>query len=93
MSRDTTVVAFRQPEAIDDPLSELAREGARRMLAQMLIAEADSFVAMWKDLKLPDGRDRVVRQGHGPHRDGHLDAHVVAVKCAITAVQGLDFDS
>src|SRR5207244_7608663 len=66
--RDTTVVAFRQPEAIDDPLSELAREGARRMLAQMLIAEADSFVAMWKDLKLPDGRDRVVRHGHGPHR-------------------------
>ena len=59
---------FRQPEAIDDPLSELAREGARRMLAQVLIAEADSFVAMWKDLKLPDGRDRVVRHGHGPHR-------------------------
>jgi hypothetical protein len=23
MSRDTTVIAFRQPEAIDDPLSEL----------------------------------------------------------------------
>src|SRR6202040_1981142 len=60
MSRDSTVLPFRQPEAIDDPLSELAREGARRMLAQVLIAEADSFVAMWKDLKLPDGRDRVV---------------------------------
>jgi putative transposase len=68
MSRDTTVISLRQPEAIDDPLSELAREGARRMLAQVLIAEADSFVAMWKDLKLPDGRDRVVRHGHGPHR-------------------------
>src|SRR6202047_3542087 len=68
MSRDTTVLPFRQPEAIDDPLSELAREGARRMLAQVLIAEADSFVAMWKDLKLPDGRDRIVRHGHGPHR-------------------------
>ena len=53
MSRDTTVLPFRQREAIDDPLSELAREGARRMLAQVLIAEADSFVAMWKDLKLP----------------------------------------
>ena len=35
------------------------------MLAQVLIAEADSFVAMWKDLKLPDGCDRV---GPGPHR-------------------------
>ena len=73
MSRDSIVIPLRQPEAIDDPLSELAREGARRMLAQVLIAEADSFVAMWKDLKLPDGRDRVVRHGHGPpkrHR-GH----------------------
>jgi hypothetical protein len=68
MFRDTTVIAFRQPEAIDDPLSELAREGARRMLAQVLIAEADSLVAMWKDLKLPDGRDGIVRHGHGPHR-------------------------
>jgi hypothetical protein len=38
------------------------------MLAQVLIAEADSFIAMWKDLRLPDGRDRIVRQGHGPHR-------------------------
>ena len=40
MPRDTTVIAFRQPEAIDDPLTEVAREGARRMLAQVLIAEA-----------------------------------------------------
>jgi putative transposase len=68
MSRDTTVLTFRQPDVIDDPLTELAREGARRMLAQVLIAEADAFVAMWKDEKLPDGRDRVVRHGHGPHR-------------------------
>src|SRR4051794_39957378 len=68
MLKDTTVIRFRQPDAIDDPLTELAREGARRMLAQALIAEADAFVALWKDLKLPDGRDRVVRLGHGPHR-------------------------
>ena len=68
MSRDTTVVALRQPDAVDDPLTELAREGARRMLAQVLIAEADAFVAQWKDLQLPDGRDRIVRHGHGPHR-------------------------
>ena len=65
MSRDTTVIPFRQ---IEDPLTEVAREGARRMLAQVLIAEADAFVALWKDLKLPDGRDRIVRHGHGPQR-------------------------
>ena len=41
MSRDTTVIQLRQADAIDDPLTELAREGARRMLAQVLVAEAD----------------------------------------------------
>src|SRR5437660_6960679 len=68
MLKDTTIIRFRQPDAIDDPLTELAREGARRMLAQALIAESEPFVAWWKDLNLPDGRDRIVRHGHGPHR-------------------------
>src|SRR4249920_2818266 len=82
MSRDTTVIPFRQPEAIDDPLTEVAREGARRMLAQVLIAEADGFVAQWKDLKLPDGRDRVVRHGHGPQRAIQTGVGPVAVRRA-----------
>ena len=82
MSRDTTVIRLRQPEAVDDPLSELAREGARRMLGQVLIAEADAFVAMWKDVKLPDGRDRVVRHGHGPERAIQTGIGPVAVRRA-----------
>lgn len=65
MSRDTTVILFRQPDAIDDPLTKIAREGARRMLAQVLMVEADALVAQWKDLKLPNGRDRVVRHVMG----------------------------
>ena len=82
MSRDTTVIRLRQPDAIDDPLSELAREGARRMLGQVLIAEADAFVAMWKDVKLPDGRDRVVRHGNGPARAIQTGIGPVAVRRA-----------
>jgi len=82
MSRDTTVIRLRQPDAVDDPLSELAREGARRMLGQVLIAEADAFVAMWKDVKLPDGRDRVVRHGHGPERAIQTGIGPVAVRRA-----------
>jgi putative transposase len=82
MSRDSTVIRFRQPDAIDDPLSDLAREGARRMLAQALVAEADAFVALWKDVKLPDGRDRVVRHGHGPARAIQTGVGPVAVRRA-----------
>jgi transposase-like protein len=82
MSRDTTVIPFRKPDAIEDPLTEVAREGARRMLAQVLIAEADAFVALWKDLKLPDGRDRIVRHGHGPQRSIQTGVGPVEVRRA-----------
>ena len=82
MSRDSTVIQLRQPDAIDDPLTEVAREGARRMLATVLIAEADAFVAVWKDVKLPDGRDRVVRHGHWPERAIQTGVGPVAVRRA-----------
>lgn len=44
MKTDTAVIPFRQPDSVDDPLTEIAREGARRMLAAALRAEADAFV-------------------------------------------------
>jgi len=82
MLRDSTVVRLGQPEAIDDPLTEVAREGARRMLATVIVAEADAFVALWKDVKLPDGRDRVVRHGHGPQRMIQTGVGSIAVRRA-----------
>ena len=91
MSRDISFIGLRQPEAIDDPLTELAREGARRILAQVLIAEADAFVALWKNLKLPDGRDRVVRHGHRPHRAIQTGIGPVEVRrCAKSGMIGAD---
>ena len=80
MSRDSKVLRFRQPEAVDDPLTELAREGARRMLAEVMAAEVEVFVAGLKDLKLPDGRARVVRHGHGPERLIQTGVGPVAVR-------------
>ncbi len=68
MKEDTTVISLRHADSIDDPLTELAREGARRMLAEALKAEADAFVASFADDVLPDGRQRVVRHGFGPER-------------------------
>ena len=68
MKNDTTILPFRQSETIADPLTELAREGARRMLAEALKAEADAFVASFADEQLEDGRQRIVRHGFGPER-------------------------
>ena len=68
MTSDTTVVALRQPDAVDDPLTTVLRSGARRLLAQAVEAEAEAFLAEMRDLRLPDGRERLVRHGHGPER-------------------------
>ena len=68
MKEDTTILPFRQSEKIDDPLTEIAREGARRMLAEALVAEADAFVAGFSEERLADGRQRIVRHGFGPER-------------------------
>lgn len=69
MPDDTTITPLRQPGSILDPLTEIAREGARQMLAAALKAEAASFVAQFADALLPDGRQRVVRHGTGPERE------------------------
>lgn len=63
MNKDATILPFRQSETIVDPLTELAREGARRMLAEALKAEADAFVASFADEQLEDGRQQIVRHG------------------------------
>ena len=39
MNEDTTILPFRQLERINDPLTEIAREGVPRMLVEMLKAE------------------------------------------------------
>ena len=68
MKDDTTITPLHQPGSIIDPLTEIAREGARQMLAAALRAEAIQFVAQFSDERLPDGRQRVVRHGTGPER-------------------------
>ena len=68
MTSDSTVISLRQPDVVDDPLTAVLRSGARRLLAQAIEAEAEAFLAATKGVRLPDGRDRLVRHGHGPER-------------------------
>ena len=68
MNDITSIVRFRQPDDIDDPLTQILRAGARKLLAEAVEREAEVFLAQMRDLKLPDGRERLVRHGHGPER-------------------------
>ncbi len=68
MNKPINVVRLRQPDDVDDPLTDVLRAGARRLLAQAVELEAEAFLAGMQELKLPDGRARLVRHGHGPER-------------------------
>jgi len=100
MNTDTKVVRLRQPDEIDDPLTDVLRAGARRLLAQAIELEADAFLANMRDLKLPDGRARLVRHGHGPEREIQTGIGPVPVsrvrlrdRGATTAVDRVRFSS
>ncbi len=68
MNETTNIVPLRQPDEIDDPLTDILRAGARQLLAQAVEIEVEMFLSTTKDLKLADGRARVVRHGYGPAR-------------------------
>ena len=80
MNEDSTVVRLPQPEVVDDPLTEVLRAGARRLLAQAIEAEAEAFLAGMADWRLADGRARFVRHGHGPERTIQSGIGSVAVQ-------------
>jgi transposase-like protein len=77
---DSIVVPLRQPETSDDPLTAILRNGARRLPAQAIEAEADAFLAEMKGTPLSDGRERIVRHGQGPERLVQTGVGPVAVR-------------
>ncbi len=66
--QDDKVFDLRQPGEIDDPLSEIVRQGARSLLMQAVEVEVSTFLEDHSDAGLADGRRRFVRHGHLPER-------------------------
>lgn len=65
---ETNVFLLAQPGTFSDPLTEVLRSGARRLLAQAVESEVAGFLAEHSDKRTDDGRQRVVRHGHLPER-------------------------
>jgi putative transposase len=63
-----------------DPLTELLRSGARRLIQQAVEAELQELLAVHQDRRLPDGRAEVVRNGYLPERDIQTGVGPVTVK-------------
>ena len=61
-------------------LDEIARQGARQMLAHALEAEVDAYLDSAKDQRDEDGRALVVRNGHAREREILCGAGAVEVR-------------
>ena len=62
------VVSLAAPASVSDPLTDLLRAGARRLIEAAVSAEFGEYLSAFEEEKLPDGRRRMVRNGHLPER-------------------------
>ena len=76
-----SVTELKKPESfVDDPITDILRQGARKLLSQALEAEIEFFLGQHADLKDEAGRQRMVRNGYLPERDIQSGIGPVPVK-------------
>ena len=70
--KNPTIIEYQNPGIalpVADPLTEVARAGAREMLQQVIEAEVAEFLARHRELRDERERQRVVRNGYQPERE------------------------
>jgi putative transposase len=80
MTKDN-VIEFKKPEPfVDDPLTDVLRAGARKLLAEALEVEIEGFLSQYRQLRDHQDRHRVVRNGYSPEREIQTGIGPVSVK-------------
>ncbi len=89
MNKDSVLELDRQSPVFDDPLTQLLREGARKLLHQAIELELQSVLAGYQGELDESGKARVVRNGYHPEREIQTGIGPVSVK--VPKVRGLYF--
>ena len=79
MGKDS-VVRFHRPEGVEDPLTELLRSGAQRLIRQAVEAELADLLGRHGGEVDDQGRPTVVRNGYLPEREIVTGVGPVSVK-------------
>src|SRR6056297_102447 len=95
--KKNTVVGLKKPfEIEEDPLTELLRTGARRLIAEAVEAELQDFLEQFSEYRNQQGLRQVVRNGHLPERELQTGIGSVTVKVPKVrdkSGQGIKFNS
>jgi len=92
---DNNVINLNKPEQ-NDPLQEVLREGARKLLAAAIEAEVAAFLSQHSGLKTDEHKASVVRNGYLPERSiqtGLGDIAVKVPKVRDRSCSGIKFNS
>ena len=90
MERDN-VLNLKKPETfVDDPLTDILRNGAKKLLAEALEAEIETFLAMYADLRDNQSYRRITRNGYLPVREIQTGIGSVPVKVPRIRDRGLE---
>ena len=66
----SNVTELKKPETfVEDPITDILRNGARQLLAEALETEIESFLAMYAELRNNQGCRRITRNGYLPERE------------------------
>jgi putative transposase len=74
------VIDLSSREKDADPLTDLIRQGARKLIEQAIEAELAAYLEAFSARKLNDGRAAVVRNGYQPEREIQTGIGPVSVK-------------
>ncbi len=77
---ENNVVEFQGRDTIPDPLTDLLRSGARRLIMHAIEAEVQEILAPYSELRTEDGNASVVRNGYHPERQVQTGMGPVTVK-------------
>jgi len=81
MKTRDNVVSIDQGWVIHDPLTDILRNGARKLLAEAVEAEVEDFINRHKHIRDLLGRQVIVRNGYLPEREIQTGIGPVPVIC------------
>ncbi|MBM9605927.1 transposase [Desulfopila inferna] len=91
------IVAFKKPGDIsEDPLTELLRSGARKLITDAVEVELQELLNQYSHLKNEFGHKQIVRNGYLPERE--IQTGIGPVKVRVPKIrdksgQGIKFNS
>lgn len=87
---EDNLLTLKNPALVEDPLTDILRQGAKKLLAQATPAEVETFLNQHCDLRDEQGRARLVRNGHLPERTVQTGIGAVEVQMPRVHDRGKD---